>query len=94
MISRPSQRRLKAKKSYTLSGESVAFLEAVRKKRRATSASAILEGILQAARRAHERADLERAVSDYYSSRSDTDALEDAAWGEFAESEFLGRSGD
>jgi len=34
---------LKAKKSYTLSPESVDFLEALRKKRRARSISSVLE---------------------------------------------------
>jgi hypothetical protein len=78
----------KVKKSYTLSPESVAFLEAMRKKRRAGSVSAILEEILQAVRREHERAPVELAVADYYGSLSTEEAKEQAQWGEFALREF------
>jgi hypothetical protein len=78
----------KAKKSYTLSPESVAFLEAVRKKRRAGSISAVLEEILQAVRRENERASVARAVADYYGSLSTEEVEEQAEWGEFALREF------
>jgi DNA-binding PadR family transcriptional regulator len=49
----------KAKKSYALSPEAVEFLEALRKKRRAASTSAVLEEILLTARRgeAHKAVD-------------------------------------
>lgn len=79
----------KAKKSYTLSPESVAFLEALRKHRRAASISSVLEEILQAARRQAERAKIERSIDAYYSSLSDEQAAEHAEWGDFATSEFL-----
>jgi hypothetical protein len=78
----------KAKKSYTLSPESVEFLEATRKKRHAASVSAILEEILQNVRRENERASIERAVADYYASLSDKQITEQAEWGGFAEREF------
>ena len=78
----------KAKKSYTLSPESVEFLEAMCKKRHAPSVSSILEEILQVARRAHRMTALERAISDYYSSLSSQEAVEHAEWGEFALREF------
>lgn len=78
----------KAKKSYTLSRESVEFLEAMQKKRRAASTSALLEEILQAARREQERASVERAVADYYSSLSREEASEQAKWGDLALREF------
>lgn len=74
----------KAKKSYTLSLETVAFLEGIRRRRRAQSVSAVLEEILQELRREQERASLERAVSDYYSSLTDEEVAEQAEWGEFA----------
>ncbi len=79
----------KAKKSYTLSAESVAFLETVRKRRRAASISSVLEGILQAIRRQEERAKIEKSIDAYYSSLSDEQAAEHAEWGDFATSEFL-----
>ena len=81
-----SERR--AKKSYTLSPESVAFLEALRKKQRAASISAILEEILQTARREHDRAAVDRAVADYYGSLSTDEVAEQAEWGELALREF------
>jgi hypothetical protein len=81
-------RRHKAKKSFTLSQESVAFLEGVRKKRRAGSVSAVLEEILQAVRRQQQRSALESAVAGYYDSLSDADVAEQSAWGEFALNEF------
>jgi hypothetical protein len=79
----------KAKKSYTLSPESIAFLEAIRKRRRAASTSSVLEGILQAVRRQEERAKVEKSIDDYYSSLSDKQAAEHSEWGDFATSEFL-----
>jgi hypothetical protein len=82
------QSKRKAKKSYTLSPESVAFLETLRKRRHAASISAVLEEILQAVRRGQERASIEKSVAAYYSSLSDDEALEQAQWGEFALGEF------
>jgi hypothetical protein len=78
----------KAKKSFTLSRESVVFLEDMRRKRRAGSTSAVLEELLQAVRRENERAAVERAVADYYGSLSTEEAKEQAEWGEFALREF------
>jgi hypothetical protein len=78
----------KAKRSYTLSPESIAFLETIRKRRRAASISSILEEILQAVRRQEERAKIAKSVDAYYSSLSDQQAAELAEWGDFATSEF------
>ena len=88
MISHTSKNRKprKTKKSYTLSPESVQFLETVRKRRHASSVSSILEEILQAVRREHGKAVLDRAVSDY--SLSGQEAEEQADWGDFAIREF------
>lgn len=85
--SRKSAER-KAKKSYTLSPESIAFLETLRKLRRAASTSSILDEILQSVRRHHERASIEKSVSAYYSSLSGKEAAEQSEWGEFALREF------
>ena len=74
----------RVKKSYTLSPETVAFLETVRKRRGVDSVSAVIEEILQVARREYERASVERAVSDYYSGLSRKESREQAEWGEFA----------
>jgi hypothetical protein len=60
----------------------------MRKKRRAASSSAVLEEILQAARREHDRASVERAVAGYYASLSTQEVTDHAEWGEFALHEF------
>jgi len=84
------QHARKEKKSYTLSPESVAFLETMRKKRHAPSISSLLDEILQAVRHQHELAALEQAVTGYYGSLSDAETTELAEWGAFAEKEFPG----
>jgi hypothetical protein len=78
----------KTKKSFTLAPETVEFLEAMRKKRHAESVSSVLEEILQTVRREQERARIDRAVSDYYTSLSDSERTEEAKWGDFALREF------
>ena len=78
----------KAKKSYTLSPESVEFLEALRRKRSAPSVSAVLEEILQTIRCEQVRDKMEAAAAEYYSSLSDEQVEEQAAWGRFALQEF------
>jgi len=82
------QGRRKAKKSYTLSAESVAFLETLRRRQHASSASSVLEGILQRARRGTEKRAIEKAVADYYDSCPAEEIEEQARWGEFAMGEF------
>jgi hypothetical protein len=84
----PAKAARKAKKSFTLSPDSVAFLETMREQQQAESISAILDEILQAVRREHERGSLERAVASYYSSLSTEEVTEQADWGTFALGEF------
>ena len=74
----------KAKKSFTLSTESVAFLEELQSGSKAESVSSILEEILQSLRREKHRASIDRAVADYYSSLSHEEVAEQAQWGDFA----------
>jgi hypothetical protein len=90
MIARTSRSRKarKSKKSYTLSPESVEFLEMMRKRRHAPSVSSILEEILQAVRREHGKAALERSIADYYSSLSPREVEEQRYWSEFAMRQF------
>jgi hypothetical protein len=78
----------KTKRSFSLSPESVEFLETLRQKEAADSVSAVLEDILQAARRAQELALVDKAVTDFYSSLSEEDQKEDVRWGEFALTQF------
>ena len=78
----------KAKKSFTLSVESVAFLDAMRRKRRARSTSSVLEDILRSVRAEQEKSAVEKTISDYYSSLTTEEADEQALWGDFAVREF------
>jgi hypothetical protein len=78
----------KAKKSYTLSPESVTFLDTLRRKQHAVSASSVLEQILQDVRRGTERRAIENAVSDYYATCTVEERDEEARWGDFALGEF------
>jgi hypothetical protein len=54
----------------------------------AVTISYVLEKILQSVRRQQERASIEKSVSDYYSSLSESEANELAQWGELALREF------
>ena len=88
------QRNRKTKKSYTLSPESVAFLEALRKKRSAPSVSSVLDEIVQTFQRGQAKKAVERAVADYYASLSAEDFDEQAKWGDFALAEFTNEAGE
>ncbi len=74
----------KDRKSYMISRQSVEFLGLMRRKRKARAVSAVLEEILQAARREQERADADLPVTAFYDSLSDDEAKEEAAWDQFA----------
>jgi hypothetical protein len=82
------RRPVKAKKSYTLSAESVAYLEGLRKHRRAASTSSVLEDILQNVRQASKKMAVARAVTEYYSSLGEEELDEQAKWADFAWAEF------
>jgi hypothetical protein len=62
----------KAKKSFTLSVESVEFLDA----------------ILRGARIAQEKAAIHKTISDYSSSLSTQETKEQTLWGDLAQREF------
>ena len=87
-MSRRTVNDCKTKKSYTLSPESVAFLEAMRKRQRGASISSVLDEILQSVRHDHERTAIESAIANYYGSLSAEEAADQVEWGEFALGEF------
>ena len=80
--------KVKTRKSYTLSPESVAFLDNISRATRAASVSSVLDDLIQLARSAQERDELEQAVTDYYSKLSNEEATEQTQWGHFALGEF------
>ena len=74
----------KQKRSYTLSPGSVAFLERLRKQRRAPSSSMVLDELIAEASRRQRRKEIHKAMDDYYTNLSDEELAEDRAWGKFA----------
>ena len=87
-MARTTSSPVKEKRSYTLSPDSVRFLHDLRRKRKAASVSAVLEDIVQNARRASRARALDTAVEEYYSSLGAREVADDAAWGAFALSQF------
>jgi hypothetical protein len=78
----------KAKKTFSLSRESVRYLESLRNEKRAESVSSVLEELIRQQREAKEMERVSASISSYYDSLSDEEVSRDKAWGEFAESQF------
>jgi hypothetical protein len=82
------QTSTKAKRTFSLSRQTVAFLESERKARHGKSLSAVLEEIV---RQQHETKEMERvsaAFTRYYDSLTPHEIAEDRAWGDFAATQF------
>ena len=78
----------KAKRTFSLSRQTVAFLEAEQKARHGKSLSAVLEEIV---RRHQEEKEMERisaAFTRYYDSLTPEEITEDRAWADFAATQF------
>jgi hypothetical protein len=73
----------KQKRSFTLSPDSIAFLERLRKKRKAPSCSKVLDDLISEAGRRHRKAEIHSAMDDYYSNMTEEEMSEDRAWGQF-----------
>ena len=83
-----AQTARKEKKTYSLSPESIRFVECVRKERHRESASSALEELIQEKKMEAERIRMDASISSYYDSLSDEDREQNRAWGAFAESQF------
>ena len=78
----------KAKRTFSLSPDVVAYLESERRRKKQKSLSAVLEEIV---RRQQEKNEMERisaAFTRYYDSLRPAEIAEDRAWGEFAATQF------
>jgi hypothetical protein len=88
-----SRRRIKQRKTFTLSPESVAFLEdlsASRKDLRGQgSVSAVLDDLLLAIGKDKERQENEDKIGKYYDERSEEERQEEIDWGKLATGEFV-----
>jgi hypothetical protein len=78
----------KARKTFTLSRESLAFLREVEREKHATSVSAALDELLLEKRMEREQERYQASIGAYYDNLSDDQVEENAAWGKIAESQF------
>src|SRR5271165_3528699 len=75
----------KQRRTFTLSPESLAYLEQQARERKLNSQSAVLDELLLEKTRELRRAALEANVTAYYDSLADEEVEEQRAWGQFAE---------
>ena len=80
--------RKKQRLTFTLSGDAVEHIRALRAKGSAPSLSATVERLIESNRRAQKHADLRTGIAAYYDSFSDDEARQDEAWGAAGEATF------
>ena len=78
----------KEKKTFSLSRQSVMYLEALRKERRSRSMSSVLEEIIRQQQQTKELERISASVTRYYDSLTTEEIAEDLAWGDFAATQF------
>jgi hypothetical protein len=78
----------KEKRTFSLTRESVSYLESLRKQKKGSSTSAVLEELIRQQRQASEMQRISASVTRYYDSLTDEEVAEDRAWGQFAETQF------
>jgi len=72
----------KEKRSFTLSRRSVKFLERLRKEKKASSTSQVLNELIEDAAARRQLDELDKAFTAFYDSLTDEEMEEDRAWGE------------
>ena len=78
----------KEKRTFSLSPESLRYLESVRKQRKTASVSSVLDELIREQQRAAKMQRISASITSYYDSLTNQEVAEDRAWGEFAESQF------
>lgn len=78
----------KARKTFSLSRETVRYLESLRKERRKRSMSSVLEDVIRQQQQTKEMEKISASVTRYYDSLTAEEIAEDRAWGEFAATQF------
>jgi NAD dependent epimerase/dehydratase family enzyme len=86
-MSKPNPSR-KEKRTFSLSRESLHFLESIRKKQKRASVSAVLDELIAQQRRSQEADRISASIASYYNSLTDNEVTEDRLWGQFAETQF------
>ena len=84
----PQNRARKSRKTFSLSAESVKYLELLRKETKRESMSSVLEEVIRQQQRSKELERISASFTSYYDSLSKEEQDEDRAWGQFAESQF------
>lgn len=84
----PKKSTVKQKRTFSLSPESLEYLESVRKQKKAPSTSTVLDEIIREQKMLAKRRTMGEEITSYYDSLTDEQRAEDAAWGRFAESQF------
>jgi Tfp pilus assembly protein PilO len=80
----------KARKTFSLSHETVRYLESLRKERKKDSMSSVLEDVIRQLQQTKEMERISASVTRYYDSLTSEEIAEDRAWGEFAATQFPG----
>jgi len=83
-----SSRTRKSRKTFSLSPESVSYLESLRRARKARSMSSVLDELIRQRREAEDMKRISASVTRYYDSLTAEEAAEDRAWGDFAATQF------
>jgi predicted GTPase len=78
----------KEKKTFSLSRQSVKYLEALRKERRSRSMSSVWEELIRQQQQTKEMERISASVTRYYDSLTSEEIAEDRAWGDFAATQF------
>jgi hypothetical protein len=78
----------KEKKTFSLSRQSVMYLEALRKERRSRSISSVLEEVIRQQQETKELERISASVTRYYDSLTSEKIAEDRDWGDFAATQF------
>lgn len=80
----PSKTTPKEKRSFTLSRSSVVYLERLKRERRISSVSRVLDELIREEEARRRRALEEAAIAGYYDRLSEPERREKEAWGRFA----------
>lgn len=78
----------KARKTFSLSRETVQYLESLRKERKKDSMSSVLEDVIRQLQQTKELERISASVTSYYDSLTPEETAEDRAWGDFAATQF------
>jgi len=84
----PASGTRKARKTFSLSRESVNYLESLRKARKGKSISSVLDELIRQGREAEDMKRISASVTRYYDSLTTKEAAEDRDWGDFAATQF------